>query len=97
MPSRSARGLPSTSSSSANREFVDRLAKEGIIKPDSVRPYARGELVLAVNKLSAVKVESLEDLTKPEVHKIAIANPETAPYGMAAKQALERAGLWETS
>ncbi len=81
---------------SANREFVDRLAREGIIKPDSVRPYARGELVLAVNKLSALKIKSLQELTRADVHKIAIANPETAPYGMAAKQALERAGLWET-
>lgn len=80
---------------SANRDFVDRLAKEGIIQPDSVKPYARGELVLAVNKLWGIKVESLQDLKKPEVHKIAIANPETAPYGMAAKQALERAKLWD--
>jgi molybdate transport system substrate-binding protein len=80
---------------SANREFVDRLAKDGIIQPDSVRPYARGVLGLAVNKLSAVKVASLQDLTKDEVHKIAIANPETAPYGMAAKQALERTKLWD--
>jgi molybdate transport system substrate-binding protein len=81
---------------SANREFVDRLAKEGTVKPDSLKPYTRGELVLAVNKLWGVKIESIQDLTKAEVHKIAIANPETAPYGMAAKQALERAGLWDT-
>jgi molybdate transport system substrate-binding protein len=81
---------------SANREFVDALAKEGVVRAGSVHPYARGELVLAINKLSALKVESLQDLTKAEVHKIAIANPETAPYGMAAKQALERAKLWET-
>jgi molybdate transport system substrate-binding protein len=80
---------------SANRAFVDRLAREGVVKPDSVRPYARGELVLAVNKLWGFKVGSLKELTRAEVHKIAIANPETAPYGMAAKQALERAGLWE--
>ena len=81
---------------SANRAFVDRLADEKIIEPNSVRPYARGELTLAVNKLSGLKVEGLKDLTKPEVRKIAIANPETAPYGMAAKQALERIELWET-
>ena len=80
---------------SANRAFVDGLAERAIVKPDSVKPYARGALALAVNKLSAVKVGSLEDLRKPEVRKIAIANPETAPYGMAARQALERAGLWD--
>jgi molybdate transport system substrate-binding protein len=80
---------------SANSAFVDRLASSGIVKPESVHPYARGSLALAVNKLSAVKVTRLEDLTRSEVHKIAIANPETAPYGMAAKQALERAKLWD--
>jgi molybdate transport system substrate-binding protein len=81
---------------SANGEFVNRLAKDGVVEPESVKPYARGELVLAVNKLWGMKVESLQDLTKAEVTKIAIANPETAPYGMAAKQALERAKLWDT-
>jgi len=81
---------------SANRAFVDGLAREGLIKPNSVAPYARGELVLAVNKLWGIKIESIKDLTRPEVQKIAIANPDTAPYGMAAKQALRRAGLWET-
>ena len=80
---------------SANRAFVDKLAERAIVTPDSVKPYARGSLALAVNKLSAVKVAGLEDLTKPEVRKIAIANPETAPYGMAARQALERAKLWD--
>ena len=80
---------------SANKTFVDRLAAQGIVKPDSVRPYARGSLVLAVNKLWGVKIQTLDDLTRAEVHKIAIANPETAPYGMAAKQALERAKLWD--
>ena len=81
---------------SANQSFVERLASEGHLKPDSVHPYFRGTLVLAVNKLSAIKLKGLEDLTRPEVHKIAIANPETAPFGMAARQALQRAGLWET-
>jgi molybdate transport system substrate-binding protein len=78
----------------ADRSFLDRLAADGIVKPDSVQPYARGSLVLAVNKLSAIKIEGMADLKKPEVHKIAIANPETAPYGRAAKQALERSKLW---
>jgi molybdate transport system substrate-binding protein len=37
----------------------------------------------------------MEDLLKDDVKKIAIANPEHAPYGLAAKQALETAGLWD--
>ena len=80
---------------SANRAFVERLAERGVVDPGSVQPYARGSLVLAVNKLSAIKVANLNDLTKPEIRKIAIANPDTAPYGMAAKQALQKAKLWD--
>ncbi len=77
----------------ANRSFVDDLAAQGLIKPDSVRPYARGSLVLAVFRDAAGEVRSLEDLTKSAVKKIALANPDTAPYGKAGKQAIERAGL----
>ena len=78
----------------ANESFVRDLADEGLILPDSVQAYARGSLVLAVYQEVGEKVRSLNDLTRPEVKKIAIANPTTAPYGKAGKQALERAGLW---
>lgn len=37
----------------------------------------------------------LEDLGQNAVRRVAIANPAHAPYGMAAKEALEKAGLWE--
>jgi molybdate transport system substrate-binding protein len=80
---------------SANKTFVDRLAVEGQILKDSVQPYTRGTLVLAVDQRVKVKINGLDDLKRPEIKKIAIANTETAPYGMAAKQALERAGLWD--
>jgi len=78
----------------ANRTYVDDLAKSGDIQSDSVRPYAVGALVLAVRAESTGLVRSLADLAKPEVARVAIANPEIAPYGAAAKQALQRAGLW---
>src|SRR5262249_11642529 len=38
--------------------------------------------------------QSLEDLGKPEILHVAIANPEHAPYGAAAKAALQNQGLW---
>jgi molybdate transport system substrate-binding protein len=79
----------------ANEAFVNDLAKEGLIKPDSVRRYARGSLVLAVHQASGAFIQSLADLKKPAIKRIALANPETAPYGKAGKQALERAGLFK--
>ncbi|HMB08931.1 MAG TPA: molybdate ABC transporter substrate-binding protein [Isosphaeraceae bacterium] len=80
----------------ANQAFVQDLADGGFVRPDSVRPYALGALVLAVHPGSAEVVGGLTDLAKPEVKKIALANPSTAPYGAAAKQALERSGLWSS-
>jgi molybdate transport system substrate-binding protein len=78
----------------ANEAFVRDLAGGGFIRSESVHAYARGSLVLAVYREMGDRVRSLADLTRPEVKKIALANPETAPYGKAGKQALERAGLW---
>jgi molybdate transport system substrate-binding protein len=81
---------------SANMTFVRDLAREALIEPDSVRFYARGRLVLAVNRTSGVVVDGLAALARPEVKRVAIASPELAPYGLAARQALEKAGLWES-
>lgn len=81
---------------SANKDFVDKLAATKAVDPASVRPYAIGTLVLAVGRGVKVPVGNLSDLTRPEVKVVAIADPETAPYGAAARQALRKAGLWET-
>jgi len=81
---------------SANRAFVEDLASKGAVDPGSVHRYARGVLVLVVNTKSGVDVRSLADLVKPEVKKIAVANPAFAPYGLAASQAIERAKLAES-
>jgi molybdate transport system substrate-binding protein len=78
---------------SANKTFVDNLAAKGAVNADSVTPYALGHLVLVVNRQAGVGVTGLADLTRPEVKRIAVANPETAPYGFAAAQVLEKAGL----
>jgi len=80
----------------ANQSFVKQLADEGDVRPDSVHPYAQGSLVLAVHPEVSESAQALADLAKPAVKKIALANPATAPYGAAGKQALERAKLWAT-
>jgi molybdate transport system substrate-binding protein len=79
----------------ANEAFVRDLAAGGSIQAESVHAYASGSLVLAVYRDLGDRIGSLADLAKPEVKKIALANPDTAPYGKAGKQALERAGLWQ--
>jgi len=88
-------GAPFDVFMAANESFVRDLASQRLIKSETVQPYARGSLVLAVYHEHEKLVRSLEDLTRPEVKKIALANPATAPYGKAGKQALERAGIWD--
>jgi molybdate transport system substrate-binding protein len=79
---------------SADEQFVTRLVHGGHILPESVRIYATGRLALVVRRGLGLSAPMLEDLVRPEVRRIAIANPEHAPYGRAAQQALERSGLW---
>lgn len=89
-------GAPFALFLAANEGFVRGLAEEGLIDLDSIRPYAIGSLTLVVSRDAGAPVKSLADLAGPSVKKVAIANPETAPYGAAARQALRRAGLWDT-
>ena len=78
---------------SANAQFVERLAKEGKLRPESVLAYAEGRLgVLWRDK----KPHEIRALRENWVHFIALANPKLAPYGLAAQQALEHAGLWKS-
>jgi molybdate transport system substrate-binding protein len=88
-------GAPYDLFASANISFVDDLAKKNLVLPDSVALYARGRIVLAVNKASGARAATLDDLLSDEIAHIAIANPEHAPYGVAAMEALKSVGLWE--
>jgi molybdate transport system substrate-binding protein len=88
-------GLPADVFASADIAYVDELRDKGLVLNDTQQLYAVGRIVLAVNKDSGVQVETLRDLLKPEVKKVAIANPEHAPYGVAAMQALQSEGIWD--
>lgn len=88
-------GAPFDLIAAANISYIDRLVAGGLAIPESSALYARGRIVLAVNKQSGIQAISLEDLLSDKILHIAIANPEHAPYGLAAKQALESLGLWE--
>ena len=59
------------------------------------KPYAYGALVLWSMRPDLPLERGLEVLSDPSVKKVAIANPQTAPYGAEAMRALENAGLTE--
>ncbi|HSE30102.1 MAG TPA: molybdate ABC transporter substrate-binding protein [Pyrinomonadaceae bacterium] len=88
-------GAPFDLFAAANIDFVNQLEQKELIVRDTKKVYARGRLVLWTAQNSGIRIEKLSDLTLPEIKRVAIANPEHAPYGMAARQALERAGLWD--
>jgi len=88
-------GAPFDVFASANEAYLDRLDARGLILPGSRMVYAHGRLALVVHRGSDPGIERLEDLANPALGPIAIANPDHAPYGAAARQALERVGLWE--
>jgi len=68
---------------------------EGLAVPGSLFIYARGKLVLwSANQGAFEAGESF--LKQGEFAHAAIANPETAPYGLAARQVMERLGVWES-
>jgi molybdate transport system substrate-binding protein len=58
-------------------------------------PYARGTLVLWARNDSPAQPLTLDSLRSPSLRTVAVANPEHAPYGRAAKAALEKLGLTE--
>lgn len=84
---------------SADEGFVFALADQGRTE-DRGALYAVGRLVLFAPVGSPLKVdEGLEDLAAAvadgRLRRFAIANPDHAPYGRAARAVLERRGLWE--
>jgi molybdate transport system substrate-binding protein len=89
-----AEGAPYDLFAAANLSFVDDAIKAGACDGATKTVYAEGRIVLWSKADAGVTLASIADLAKPEVVHVAIANPEHAPYGKAAKQALERSGVW---
>jgi len=81
---------------SADIQYPKKLAEAGLTV-DTVFPYSIGQIVLWVPKNSPLDVKKLgiKALLEPSVSKIAIANPEHAPYGRAAVAALQTLKVYD--
>ena len=88
-------GAPVDLFAAASVSYIEQLEKQGLIIPDTKAIYARGRITLWTTSGSNLRLEGIADLARPEVTRVAIANPDYAPYGLAAKQALEKAGVWD--
>ncbi len=88
-------GAPYFLYAAANKSFSDQVIEAGRCDGSTAKLYARGRIVVWTPSGVAAPVK-LADLADERFAKIAIANPDHAPYGLAAKQALEKVGVWST-
>ena len=79
----------------ADTGTVQSLAKKGFIEPGSVNIYARGRLV-AWWEDASIDLADFDDLLGDGVQHVAIANPDEAPFGLAANQSLMALHLWQS-
>jgi molybdate transport system substrate-binding protein len=81
---------------SANLDYAKKLEATGFAEPKTFYQYANGKIVLWVPNESKLDVKSgLQILLDPAVKKIAIANPQHAPYGQAAEAALRAEKIYD--
>lgn len=91
-----ANGAPFDVFLSADSEYPKRLIEAGAADGGSLFVYGVGRIVLWVPNGSKLDVDQgLKILLDPSVRKVALANPQHAPYGRAAVAALRHQGLYE--
>ena len=78
---------------SADLSLPQKIVAAGLADSAEPIPYARGTLVLWARNDSPVQPLSIDSLRSPSLRTVAVANAEHAPYGRAAKAALEKLGL----
>jgi molybdate transport system substrate-binding protein len=85
-------GAPFQLYAAANKAFVDQVVRARRCDAATLALYSRGRVVLWSKNGSPAK---LSDLTDPKYTRIGLANPDHAPYGKAAEQAMQKAGIYD--
>jgi molybdate transport system substrate-binding protein len=89
-------GAPFDMFFSANLDYPKKLEAAGMTEPGSYYEYARGRIVIWVPKDSKLDLSSgLQVLLSPSINKIAVANPQHAPYGQAAVAAMKKESVYD--
>jgi molybdate transport system substrate-binding protein len=88
-------GAPADVFFAADESYLTGLEQKALVLAGTRQLYAIGRIVL-IERAGLPPVTSLADLSRADVRRIAIANPDHAPYGRAARDALMRVGLWSS-
>jgi molybdate transport system substrate-binding protein len=89
-------GAPFDMFFSADLSYPKKLEAAGLTEPGSYFQYAKGRIVIWVLKDAALDVSSgMKSLLNPNIKKIAVANPQHAPYGQAAVAAMQKEGIYD--
>jgi molybdate transport system substrate-binding protein len=79
---------------SADREYPEQIVAARLGDAASLRTFATGRLAVWTTRADLDVGDLRELLLSPEVKKIALAQPRTAPYGRAGQAALQKLGVW---
>jgi molybdate transport system substrate-binding protein len=88
-------GAPVDVFASAAQKDMDDLGKRDLIVVNSRKDFAKNGVVLVKPARSTIPLQTLTDLQKKEIRKIAIGNPKTVPAGRYAEEALRHHNLWD--
>lgn len=89
-------GAPYDLYAAADGRFVDQVVASGACDGATRALYGKGRVVAWSKRGGVAPPETLAALAAPRFSRVALANPEHAPYGRAAREALEQAGVWPT-
>lgn len=87
-------GAPFDAFAAASAQYADAATRHGACEAATRTPYARGRLAL-YSRLPGQAPSRVADLAAPRFRRIAIANPDHAPYGQAAREAMRAAGVYD--
>ena len=88
-------GAPADLFFSADLSQMDKLDKNGRLEPGTRKNLLSNQLVVIVPADSKLSITSPQDLLKPEVKRIALAEPSSVPVGVYSSKYLEGEGLWD--
>ncbi|MEP6685542.1 MAG: molybdate ABC transporter substrate-binding protein [Verrucomicrobiota bacterium] len=88
-------GAPADLFLSADEAKMDALEKKGLLLTETRRSLLSNQLVIVVATDATAVPKSASDLAKPEIKKLALAEPQTVPAGIYAREYLQKLGLWE--